>query len=150
MRQPKAVDAMRPSRMVACHAKRLMSANGEHVTTQRQRSHASFQTTHARLMRAFGTCIFACDLRAQALVCRRLGNYIEGVHDSCACQIARRARLLPMDSSKSAPIVRSTRLSNMMRSVYFVLVLVRICFALSPSYIHPDEHFQGPEIITGI
>jgi hypothetical protein len=28
-------------------------------------------------------------------------------------------------------------------------VLARLYFALSPSYIHPDEHFQGPEIIAG-
>jgi hypothetical protein len=22
--------------------------------------------------------------------------------------------------------------------------------ALSPSYIHPDEHFQGPEVVAGM
>ncbi|KAI7187475.1 hypothetical protein D0869_11560 [Hortaea werneckii] len=34
-------------------------------------------------------------------------------------------------------------------SLYLFLVLVRIYFAISTSYIHPDEHFQGPEIIAG-
>ncbi|KAF2860937.1 glycosyltransferase family 22 protein [Piedraia hortae CBS 480.64] len=33
--------------------------------------------------------------------------------------------------------------------IYLVLVLVRLYFALAPSYIHPDEHFQGPEVIVG-
>ncbi|CZT21716.1 related to protein kinase C pathway protein SMP3 [Ramularia collo-cygni] len=37
----------------------------------------------------------------------------------------------------------------MWRRLYLVLVLARLYFALSPSYIHPDEHFQGPEIIAG-
>lgn len=37
----------------------------------------------------------------------------------------------------------------MWRRVYFLLLLVRIYFALSPSYLHPDEHFQGPEVIAG-
>ena len=32
---------------------------------------------------------------------------------------------------------------------YFVLLLVRLYFALSPSYIHPDENFQGPEVFAG-
>lgn len=30
-----------------------------------------------------------------------------------------------------------------------LLVLVRLWFALSPSYLHPDENFQGPEVIAG-
>jgi phosphatidylinositol glycan class Z len=33
---------------------------------------------------------------------------------------------------------------------YLVLVAVRLYFALSPSYIHPDENFQGPEVIAGM
>ncbi|KAF2719879.1 glycosyltransferase family 22 protein [Polychaeton citri CBS 116435] len=37
----------------------------------------------------------------------------------------------------------------MWRRVYLLLALVRLYFALSPSYIHPDEHFQGPEVIAG-
>ncbi|KAL8673833.1 MAG: hypothetical protein Q9168_001745 [Polycauliona sp. 1 TL-2023] len=37
----------------------------------------------------------------------------------------------------------------MWRRIYLLLLLVRIYFALSPSYIHPDENFQGPEIIAG-
>ena len=40
--------------------------------------------------------------------------------------------------------------SIMWRRVYFLLVLVRLYFALSPSYIHPDEHFQSPEVIAGM
>ena len=40
--------------------------------------------------------------------------------------------------------------ARMLRAVYLFFVLVRLYFALSPSYIHPDEHFQGPEIISGI
>ena len=38
----------------------------------------------------------------------------------------------------------------MLRRSYLLLLLpVRIYFALSPSYLHPDENFQGPEIIAG-
>ncbi|KAI9817285.1 MAG: alpha 1,2 mannosyltransferase [Thelocarpon impressellum] len=37
----------------------------------------------------------------------------------------------------------------MWRRAYLVLVLVRLYFALSPSYLHPDENFQGPEVIAG-
>ncbi|KAK9464046.1 Alg9-like mannosyltransferase family-domain-containing protein [Lipomyces oligophaga] len=35
------------------------------------------------------------------------------------------------------------------RPAYLLLVLVRFYFTLCPSYIHPDEHFQGPEVIAG-
>ncbi|KAH7329227.1 Alg9-like mannosyltransferase [Stachybotrys elegans] len=37
----------------------------------------------------------------------------------------------------------------MWRRIYLVLVLLRLWFALSPSYLHPDENFQGPEVIAG-
>ncbi|KFZ23516.1 hypothetical protein V502_02009 [Pseudogymnoascus sp. VKM F-4520 (FW-2644)] len=37
----------------------------------------------------------------------------------------------------------------MWRRVYLLLALVRLYFALSPSYLHPDENFQGPEVIAG-
>ena len=37
----------------------------------------------------------------------------------------------------------------MWRRAYLGLVLVRLYFALSPSYLHPDENFQGPEVIAG-
>lgn len=37
----------------------------------------------------------------------------------------------------------------MWRRTYFLLMLARIYFALSPSYLHPDENFQGPEVIAG-
>lgn len=30
-----------------------------------------------------------------------------------------------------------------------MFLLLRIYFAFSPSYIHPDEQFQGPEVIAG-
>lgn len=30
-----------------------------------------------------------------------------------------------------------------------LLLLVRLYLALSPSYLHPDENFQGPEVIAG-
>ena len=33
---------------------------------------------------------------------------------------------------------------------YLLLLVVRIYFALAPSYIHPDENFQGPEVIAGM
>ncbi|KAG0648403.1 GPI mannosyltransferase 4 [Hyphodiscus hymeniophilus] len=36
----------------------------------------------------------------------------------------------------------------MWRRAYLFLVLVRLYFALSPSYLHPDENFQGPEVIA--
>lgn len=32
---------------------------------------------------------------------------------------------------------------------YLVLLVVRLYLALQPSYIHPDENFQGPEVIAG-
>ncbi|KAJ8102621.1 Alg9-like mannosyltransferase family-domain-containing protein [Lipomyces tetrasporus] len=35
------------------------------------------------------------------------------------------------------------------RLAYLLLLLVRFYFTLSPSYIHPDEHFQGPEVLAG-
>nr|POE65220.1 gpi mannosyltransferase 4 [Quercus suber] len=38
----------------------------------------------------------------------------------------------------------------MARTLYLALLLVRVYFATTTSYIHPDEHFQGPELITGI
>jgi hypothetical protein len=39
---------------------------------------------------------------------------------------------------------------TMWRRIYLLLVLVRLYFALQPSYLHPDENFQGPEIIAGM
>ena len=33
--------------------------------------------------------------------------------------------------------------------IYLLLVVVRLYFALSPSYLHPDENFQGPEVVVG-
>ena len=33
--------------------------------------------------------------------------------------------------------------------VYLLLLVVRLYLAISPSYIHPDENFQGPEIVAG-
>ena len=38
----------------------------------------------------------------------------------------------------------------MWRRAYLLLIIVRLYFALSPSYIHPDENFQGPEAIAGM
>ncbi|KAJ6263991.1 GPI mannosyltransferase [Drechslerella dactyloides] len=35
------------------------------------------------------------------------------------------------------------------RRLYLCLSLIRLYFALAPSYIHPDEHFQGPEVVAG-
>ncbi|EPS38378.1 hypothetical protein H072_7890 [Dactylellina haptotyla CBS 200.50] len=35
------------------------------------------------------------------------------------------------------------------RRLYLCLALVRLYLAISPSYIHPDEHFQGPEVVAG-
>ncbi|KZF22590.1 glycosyltransferase family 22 protein [Xylona heveae TC161] len=37
----------------------------------------------------------------------------------------------------------------MHRRLYLLLILVRLYFALQPSYLHPDENFQGPEVIAG-
>ncbi|KAL4807837.1 Alg9-like mannosyltransferase family-domain-containing protein [Aspergillus unguis] len=37
----------------------------------------------------------------------------------------------------------------MWRRTYLILLLIRVYFALSPSYIHPDEHFQGLEVFAG-
>ncbi|RKF78572.1 GPI mannosyltransferase 4 [Golovinomyces cichoracearum] len=36
----------------------------------------------------------------------------------------------------------------MWRRIYLLLILIRLYFALSSSYIHPDENFQGPEVIA--
>ncbi|KAF3907291.1 hypothetical protein ABW21_db0200797 [Orbilia brochopaga] len=35
------------------------------------------------------------------------------------------------------------------RRLYLGLSLIRLYLALAPSYIHPDEHFQGPEVVAG-
>jgi len=43
----------------------------------------------------------------------------------------------------------SSRKFEMYRRVYFLLALIRLYLALQPSYLHPDEHFQGPEVIAG-
>jgi hypothetical protein len=63
---------------------------------------------------------------------------------SCKCPPSLRCRvcafLLP----------DSIRRSAMWRRAYLFLVLVRLYFALSPSYLHPDENFQGPEVIAGM
>jgi hypothetical protein len=37
----------------------------------------------------------------------------------------------------------------MWRRTYLLLLLLRVYFALSPSYLHPDENFQGPEVFAG-
>jgi GPI mannosyltransferase 4 len=37
----------------------------------------------------------------------------------------------------------------MWRRAYLLLILVRLYFALSPSYLHPDENFQSLEPIAG-
>jgi hypothetical protein len=38
----------------------------------------------------------------------------------------------------------------MWRRTYLLLLLIRVYFALSPSYLHPDENFQGPEVFAGM
>lgn len=37
----------------------------------------------------------------------------------------------------------------MWRRTYMLLLAVRLWFTLSASYLHPDENFQGPEVIAG-
>ncbi|KAF9884258.1 alpha 1,2 mannosyltransferase [Aspergillus nanangensis] len=37
----------------------------------------------------------------------------------------------------------------MWRRTYLLLLALRVYFALSSSYLHPDENFQGPEIFAG-
>ncbi|PWY70194.1 putative alpha 1,2 mannosyltransferase [Aspergillus heteromorphus CBS 117.55] len=37
----------------------------------------------------------------------------------------------------------------MWRRTYLLLLVIRVYFALSPSYLHPDENFQGPEVFAG-
>ncbi|KAJ5728060.1 GPI mannosyltransferase 4 [Penicillium malachiteum] len=37
----------------------------------------------------------------------------------------------------------------MWRRTYLLLLLIRVYFAWSPSYLHPDENFQGPEVFAG-
>ncbi|WEW56465.1 alpha 1,2 mannosyltransferase [Emydomyces testavorans] len=37
----------------------------------------------------------------------------------------------------------------MWRRTYLILLLVRVYFAFSPTYLHPDENFQGPELFAG-
>jgi hypothetical protein len=39
--------------------------------------------------------------------------------------------------------------TSMWRLVYLFLLFVRVYLALCPSYLHPDEIFQGPEPIAG-
>jgi len=55
------------------------------------------------------------------------------------------------DSSRrllSRPTIGS-QATTMWRRTYLFLLLVRLWFALSSSYLHPDENFQGPEVIAG-
>ena len=40
--------------------------------------------------------------------------------------------------------------STMWRRTYLLLLVIRVYFALSPSYLHPDENFQGPELFAGV
>ena len=47
----------------------------------------------------------------------------------------------------SRPVIANKR---MWRLVYLFLLFVRVYFALSPSYLHPDEIFQGPEPVAGM
>ncbi|KAK9456372.1 Alg9-like mannosyltransferase family-domain-containing protein [Dipodascopsis uninucleata] len=35
------------------------------------------------------------------------------------------------------------------RLTYLILLIIRLYYTISPSYIHPDEHFQGPEVLAG-
>jgi hypothetical protein len=68
-------------------------------------------------------------------------NWLESKHE-----------LLPLSTfAPGIPIgaCASTLTDNMLRRSYALLLLVRIYFALSPSYLHPDENFQGPEVIAG-
>ncbi|KAJ5756989.1 uncharacterized protein N7511_007171, partial [Penicillium nucicola] len=41
-------------------------------------------------------------------------------------------------------------ISTMWRRTYLLLLVIRVYFALSPSYLHPDENFQGPEVFAGM
>jgi hypothetical protein len=34
-------------------------------------------------------------------------------------------------------------------SLYTLLIIIRLAVALSPSYLHPDENFQGAEVLAG-
>jgi len=34
--------------------------------------------------------------------------------------------------------------------LFSIFAAIRLHFAWSNSYIHPDEHFQGPEVIMGM
>ena len=38
----------------------------------------------------------------------------------------------------------------MWRRTYLILTLLRLYIAVCPSYLHPDENFQGPEILAGM
>jgi hypothetical protein len=61
--------------------------------------------------------------------------------------------LRPTSTTTNAPPSLCTAYltaGTMWRRVYFLLILVRVYFALSPSYLHPDENFQGPEVIAGM
>jgi hypothetical protein len=46
--------------------------------------------------------------------------------------------------------VTATTATRMWRLIYLFLLFVRVYFALCPSYLHPDEIFQGPEPIAGM
>lgn len=34
------------------------------------------------------------------------------------------------------------------KKIYFTLLFIRFLFIFSYGYIHPDEFFQGPEVVT--
>lgn len=47
--------------------------------------------------------------------------------------------------NKATPVFSS---SWHWKTIFIISIILRTYFSLSPSYIHPDEHFQGPEAIA--
>lgn len=53
------------------------------------------------------------------------------------------------DNDRAKATSYKVNATRMWRLVYLFLLFVRIYLALCPSYLHPDEIFQGPEPIAG-
>ena len=68
-----------------------------------------------------------------------------------SCYKLHPARLSPVNDEKvsRSSTANPQLLPPMWRRSYLLLLFLRLYFALSPSYLHPDENFQGPEVIAG-
>ena len=79
---------------------------------------------------------------------RKWTRYLDVLSDDEACRLSAMAvQSKKLDKTADANLPSSEHGQFLL--VYSLLVMIRLHFALSNSYIHPDEHFQGPEVVVG-